>query len=389
MGYADTDDYGLIVNFHSGAESATTEIEVCASCHSRRSPLDADSPIAGSPFADHHVLSLLRDGLYHADGQVDAEVYVYGSFLQSKMFASGVTCTNCHDPHSNDLVADGNAVCTQCHNPQGREDYPSLVPANYDSPEHHRHVMDGEGAQCAACHMPVKSYMIVDPRRDHSFRVPRPDLGEVIGAPDACTSCHVDRTQAWAATQIRNWCPEGRWTSAHYGETLYAGRQNYDLETTERLLTLAHDDKAPGIVRATAVELLGERLDQEIAPGLYPLLEDDDPLVRLAVVNALRFAPDGVRGSIVAPLMTDPIRSVRLAAARNTIDIPIEGLTPEEVEVVDLARADLRATMLGTLDYPETQVQIGGVAMSLRNMPAADAAFAEALSLDPNLVEPG
>lgn len=384
---AEPDDIGLAVTFADLPDRAGTEIEVCASCHSRRSPLDADSPPAGSQFSDHHVLSLLRDGLYHADGQIDAEVYVFGSFLQSKMFASGVTCTNCHDPHSNDLVADGNAVCTQCHNPEGRDDFPSLVLGNYDSTDHHHHPIDSEGAQCVACHMPEKAYMIVDPRRDHSFRVPRPDLGAAIGAPDACTSCHVGQTQTWAAAQVEAWYPDGRWTQPHYGEVLFAGRNDFGAQSTELLLALAEDTQVAGIVRASAIELLGERLDQNIAPRLYPFLEDDDSLVRLATVNALRFAPDGVRGAVIAPMMLDPIRSVRLAAARNTVDIPTDGLSPEEVDVVNVARDDLRTALTATLDYPETQMQIGGIAMTLRSMAAADAAFKEAVSLDPNLID--
>ncbi len=385
--YAETVDFGLAVGFADLPERAGAEIEVCAPCHSRRAPLDADSPTAGSLFADHHVLSLLRDGLYHADGQIDAEVYVYGSFLQSKMYASGVTCTNCHDPHGGELVADGNAVCMQCHNPVGRDDFPSLVLADYDSPDHHHHPIGSEGAQCVACHMPDKAYMIVDPRRDHSFRVPRPDLGEVIGAPDACTSCHAGQTQAWAAAQIATWYPDGQWTQPHYGEVLFAGRTDFGAQTTDLLAALAEDTQAAGIVRASAIELLGERLDQDIAPRLYPFLLDDDSLVRLATVNALRFAPDGVRGAVIAPMMLDPIRSVRVAAARNTVDIPTEGLSAEEVEIVNLARADLRTALSATLDYPETQMQIGGIAMTLRSMAAADAAFKEAVTLDPNLID--
>ena len=55
---------------------------------------------------------------YHPDGQVKEEDYVYGSFVQSRMYQSGVTCSHCHDPHGGQLKASGNAVCTQCHVPQ-------------------------------------------------------------------------------------------------------------------------------------------------------------------------------------------------------------------------------------------------------------------------------
>jgi predicted CXXCH cytochrome family protein len=86
------------------------------------------------------------------------------------MMAKGVTCSNCHEPHGNALVAEGNAVCTQCHNPTGRGDFPSLALKDYDTPAHHHHKQDTAAAQCVNCHMPERAYMMIDKRRDHFFR---------------------------------------------------------------------------------------------------------------------------------------------------------------------------------------------------------------------------
>jgi predicted CXXCH cytochrome family protein len=108
--------------------------------------------------------ALLEPGLYHADGQIDGEVHEYGSFLQSRMHAFGVACSNCHDPHSAKLRAEGNALCAQCH-----------LPEKFDLAAHHHHLPGSTGAQCVDCHMPTKNYMVVDARRDHSIRLPRPD----------------------------------------------------------------------------------------------------------------------------------------------------------------------------------------------------------------------
>jgi predicted CXXCH cytochrome family protein len=378
---------GLAVAFPPGKDGAKAEIAVCAACHSRRAPFGGDTAPPGAPFADHYNLSLLRDGLYHADGQIDDEVYVLGSFLQSKMYAEGVRCSNCHDVHTAELRADGDAICTQCHNPEGRDEFPTLPKAAFDDPEHHHHPPESAGARCVACHMPAKRYMIVDPRRDHSFRVPRPDLGVKIGTPDACTGCHDDKSAAWAAESVEAWYPEGRWRRLHFGEVLHGGRTRSDDATTEALIALAGDGARPAIVRASAIQLLGLRLDQNVGGALAPFLGDGEALVRTAAVDALGAAPRSVRARLVAPSMTDPVRAVRLAAARATVDIPLTGLTAEERQVVERARTDLRSSILALADYPEMQMQIGGLAMTLRNLRAADAAFQEAVRMDPGLID--
>ena len=158
------------------------------------------------PFLDAYLPALLEPGLYHSDGQIDGEVYEYGSFLQSRMHAASVTCSDCHDPHSLKLRAEGNALCAQCH-----------LPERFDLSAHHNHEPGSAGAQCVNCHMPTKTYMVVDARRDHSIRVPRPDLSISLGTPNACTPCHADRPAQWAAEAVAGWYPGGRQTTPHYG----------------------------------------------------------------------------------------------------------------------------------------------------------------------------
>ena len=169
------------------------EIEVCAQCHARRGQI-AEGYEAGKPFLDHYRPALLTSPLYHADGQQRGEVYNWGSFLQSKMYANGVTCSDCHNPHSGKLRAEGNALCATCH-----------VPSKYDTAAHHHHKPASAGAACVACHMPTTTYMVVDPRHDHSLRVPRPDLSVKLGTPNACNGCHTNRDARWAAKQVNQW----------------------------------------------------------------------------------------------------------------------------------------------------------------------------------------
>src|SRR6185436_4864315 len=132
-----------------GQPRTATELETCAPCHSRRHPIRNDHQ-AGERFLDAYVPSLLDEGVYFADGQIQEEDYEYGSFVQSKMHHEGVTCSDCHNPHSLSLPSqDLNSVCARCH---------SL--AKFDVAEHHHHKTSTAGALCVNCHMPTRTYMV-------------------------------------------------------------------------------------------------------------------------------------------------------------------------------------------------------------------------------------
>lgn len=161
------------------------EVETCGLCHARRAEFSEDW-VPGRWLSDTHLVSTLSRGLYHADGQMRDEVYNYGSFKQSKMFAAGVTCSDCHEPHGAKLRAGGDGVCLQCH-----------ASDKYAAVTHHRHAGVEPALGCASCHMPVRIYMVVDQRHDHGFRVPRPDLSAKIGTPNACNDCHETPAYQW------------------------------------------------------------------------------------------------------------------------------------------------------------------------------------------------
>ena len=117
-------------------------------------------------------------------------------------------CSNCHEPHSLSLRAEGNALCTQCHRETAVDRFPMLQPGSYDTPAHHFHEAGSAGSECVNCHMTSRTYMGVDARRDHGFHLPRPDLSEELDLSDACSGCHERRgvespessgVSAWAA----------------------------------------------------------------------------------------------------------------------------------------------------------------------------------------------
>jgi len=345
------------------------EVETCGRCHSRRGKLNEDY-VFGRPLMDTHRPALLEPVLYEADGQFKDEVFEYQSFLQSKMYAAGVTCTDCHNPHRLKTVG-GNATCSRCH-----------LSAKFDSSTHHFHKEGSAGAQCVACHMPTKNYMVVHARHDHSLRVPRPDLTVKIGTPNACTPCHRDKPPQWAADAAAKWWGTKRQSEPHYGEVLDAGRR--DLPGAERALsTLADDPAKPGIVRATAVDLLGAHLGPRSGPTVERALRDNDPLVRMAAVAAVRQADPRVRARLLPPLLSDPVRTVRIDAGRTLVGVPPTLLTEEQQSAARQALNEYVQAQLVDADRAEAHLNLGALYVEMGKTAEAEREYRTALQLSP------
>ncbi|MGA9435882.1 MAG: multiheme c-type cytochrome [Roseobacter sp.] len=372
-------EYALKIDNSAGGEVV---LQQCATCHSRREAHFQGNPVPGTPYGDAYSLALLRPGSYHADGQILDEVYVYGSFLQSKMYAKGVTCSNCHDAHTAELKADGNGVCTQCHSPAGNPSFPTLANKIYDDPSHHFHEVGTEGAQCKSCHMIERVYMGVDGRRDHSFRIPRPDLSVETDSPNSCTDCHADRSSAWAAAAVEEWYPDSVNRGLHYGQTLAAGRRN-PVTAKGSLADLAENRDEPGIVRATALWLLEQAQDPQIATRLEPLLDDPDPVVRAAASGVHASAAPQLRAQRLERALVDPVRTVRIEAAKTLITVPPNSLPPSTVDKLRAAAREWQQGLVNRADFPETHLILGGTALTMRNIPGAQRAFREVVRMDP------
>jgi predicted CXXCH cytochrome family protein len=358
---------------HRTEKLVSMEVETCSACHARRREIAKDWQ-PGTAFLDSYAPALLEPGLYHADGQIDGEVFEYGSFVQSRMYRAGVTCSNCHEPHGVALRAEGNGLCAQCH-----------LPAKFDVAEHHRHQAGSTGAQCINCHMAPKTYMIVDERRDHSFRVPRPDLSMSIGSPNACTQCHSDRPATWAAQSVAGWFPNGRQTKPHFGTALHAGRTG-GAGAERQLDALILDRDQPAIARASALPLLTRYASAASVPAIVAAAADADPLVRAAAARALSAAPPSAAVQAILPLLRDPVRAVRIEAARALSGTAAQAMSAEQRGVLAAAEDELVAAELVNDDRPETHLNLG-LLNTRRARPAeADAAYHTALRLDPNFV---
>jgi Tfp pilus assembly protein PilF len=348
------------------------QIDSCGRCHSRRSTLGDYH--YGADLLDTHRLSLPQSPLYYHDGQVLDEVYVYGSFLQSKMHQAGVVCSNCHEPHSTALRAPGNGVCAQCHMPQ-----------TYDTPQHHRHNNESSGAQCAACHMPETTYMGVDPRRDYSMRVPRPDLSVVMGTPNACNQCHSDKNAEWALDALRGWGVNFRDTATHPARALQAFDQG-DNRAVPALAQLANDSNTAPIWRATAMEALGQVGGRDALQTATTLLYDDDPMLRVSTVNALDFMPLHQRFQLLQPLIDDEVTAVRMAVAVSLAGVPLDQVTPQQAEQLRTLFKGYVDIQKQHADMPSVQLQLGIFYVSRGDLPAAEAAYREALYINPQLI---
>ena len=349
------------------------EVEMCGRCHARRGQF-SDDYVHGQPLGNTHRVALLEDLLYYPDGQIRDEVYEYGSFLQSKMFHRGVTCSDCHDPHSGKLRAPGSLVCLGCH-----------AVHKYATPKHHFHQAGSRGADCVGCHMPTTTYMVVDPRHDHSFRVPRPDLSVTLSVPNACTRCHVGRPAEWAAKQVVAWYGHPPRGYQRYAEALSAA----SIEgpgAADLLQAVARDGDQPAIARASALGRLSPLPGSAALEVVRAGLKDGDPLVRRAAAGALEGADPALRVELLASLLNDPVRAVRMEAARALVGAPRDRLTDPQRTALDRGLGEYVAAEQFNADRPESHLNLGLLYAGQRRFADAEVALRAALEVDQGFV---
>lgn len=353
--------------------SAAAQVEACARCHSRRGPIWSDDG-GGRPLGNSHRLALLEEQLYFADGQIKDEVFEYASYTQSRMHAAGVACTNCHEPHSLKLRAEGNALCASCH-----------PAARYDTPAHHHHPAGSPGASCTSCHMPQRAYMVHDWRADHSIRVPRPDLSVRLGTPNACAGCHAQQGHEWAARALSRWYPESRMRGPHFAEAFHAAATGA-ADGAARLLAVASDPQQPAIVRGSAASRLAGLGAVPPTPELQALLADRQPLVRAASLRFLEVADARTRFEQGWSSLRDSERTVRLEAVRVLAPLLRERLPAAQREELLRGVAEYEASLQVNADLPESHVSQGLLALSMGDGEQAEQAYRTALRLDARFV---
>ncbi|MEO8308463.1 MAG: tetratricopeptide repeat protein [Pseudomonadota bacterium] len=344
------------------------QLQMCLGCHSRRSELQ--HPDVTAAYFDNYSLGPLLEGRYFADGQMHEEVYEAGSFLQSRMHANQVTCTNCHEPHSGHLRASGNGLCLQCHQAQ-----------KFQTREHFFHEPDSPGAQCVNCHMPQHTYMGVDLRRDHSFRVPDPAASLQSGVPDPCMQCHTNRSNQWAADIVAQ--HSGR-RQPYYRHTalLSAARQN-SASIAPDLLAYARDLSQPPILRSIALLESARFPSTQQLDAVSALLVSPDPLLRASAAAALANVGARERLSRLQPLIADPTKSVRMATARELIDIPAAQAPTQLRAALTKLFDEYQQSLLYNADMPESMSDLGLFEAAQGNPGAAEKSLLQARKLAP------
>lgn len=354
----------------SHARDTRIEIDACGRCHGRANRLPEDL-VHGRPLLDSHRPNLLDPDQYWPDGQLLGEVFTWGPFLQSRMQQAGVTCSDCHEPHSLQLRATGNALCTQCHDPQ-----------RFDQPAHSHHAQGGEGSQCIACHMPVTTFMGVDDRHDHAFRIPRPDISVELGTPDACTACHDDRTASWADGQLGQWFPDSRHRGPGFARALHDAHTGAP-GAGDGLLRLIADAAQPAIVRASATRALATLPSSPALDAVVGQLDDRDPLVRLAAVDVLGQHGGRDQWPALAGLLSDPVRAVRIEAVLALAGAGESELDVRQREAFHAALQDTLASLQFNADRVDTVVSLGDLHRRRGHLLEADRAYRRAVALDP------
>jgi predicted CXXCH cytochrome family protein len=345
----------------------SSQLQVCAGCHSRRAEMQ--HPEATASFFDNYSLSPLLEGLYFPDGQMRDEVYETGSFLQSRMHQNHVSCTNCHEPHSSQLRTTGNGLCLQCHQAP-----------KFQTGEHSFHQPDSTGAQCVNCHMPQRTYMGVDVRRDHSFRIPDPVESLNSGTPNACTQCHRNRSDRWAADFMAQ---RGHTEPRYPHAKLLAAARHADASIATDLLAYAGDGSHPPILQSIMLLESGRFPTRRQLDVVSAALQSPDPLVRIGAVAASAPLDSGQRLSLLQPLLQDPVKSVRHVVARQLADIPLTQAPAEARTRLATLFEEYRRTLLHNADMPESMSDLALFHAAQGDAAAAEQALLQARALAP------
>jgi predicted CXXCH cytochrome family protein len=348
------------------------EVETCGLCHGRSGEFSEDW-VPGHWLSDTHAVSLLSRGLYQVDGQMLDEVYNYGPFKQSKMFAAGVTCSDCHEPHGAKLRVSGDGLCLQCH------------AEKYAAATHHHHEAANPTVSCASCHMPRRTYMVVDIRHDHSFRIPRPDVSAKLHTSNACNDCHADKSPEWATSAIERWHGPKREGFQHYAEAFDAAWTG-KVDAAARLAEVAKDGNTSAFVRASALTELASRISPANIDLARSGLSDPDPMVRIAALDTFQSVPAAQIWQLVSPLLSDPVRGVRIAATFLLAGAPLASIPAADRERFEQATAEFIAAQRLNADRPEARAMLGSFDAKRRLLADAESEFKAALALNPQYI---
>ncbi len=349
---------------------ASDQVLTCAQCHSRHVQISEADPIATGNFGDRYRLTLVDQTHYYPDGQVFDENYVYGSFLQSKMNANGVVCSNCHDPHTAELVMPIEQVCTQCHQPE-----------SYAVESHHHHPLDSAGAQCVNCHMPETTYMQIDDRRDHRWHLPKPAVSQQLGTPDVCLSCHTSKGSDWSTKHTKVWSMgKAPADDQPFAPVFAASNQGYR-EAASALSHIAQSASHADIIRASATARLAPFGDTNTLIAVARGAKSPNELIRLAAAQGAANLPIAERWRVLSPLLSDEVLAVRAEAVSSLMPQWVE-FSRQQQEKIQPVLDEYLETQAFNADRGFSHVNRGNMLMYQGDFTAAKKAYLEGIRIE-------
>ncbi|MCK5824817.1 MAG: tetratricopeptide repeat protein [Ichthyobacteriaceae bacterium] len=373
--------FGLKNETHLGRDGI---IDQCAYCHARRTSF-GDNKHEGDNMLNHMFPHLINNEYYHSDGQILEEDYVYTSFAQTKMYQNHVKCTDCHNAHSLKTKKKGDALCYQCHEPELYEEkhhFHKSVGGKGKMTENGFYENErGDGTQCVDCHMTGAKFMGVDYRRDHSFRIPRPDLSIKNGTPNACNQCHKEKSNEWSVEWIEKWYGKKGYPDHEYLQTFADAREG-KVSSVDGLKLLLKQEYLNPMLKATAIEYLATFNNNLINNEIKDLINDKDPLVRHSAIS--NFSTNNVEEFISAiyPSLHDSIKAVRIIAIRKLLDAPKEALPKKDEAYFNKIVDEYIETMKYSLDFAESAHNLGSVYDKLGDKKTAIKYYKDALLID-------
>ena len=406
--------------------------DTCAYCHGNKRNLYVGFR-AGDRYEDYALPFLISEpipatdlqGEFWPDGRPNRFNRPQALTLSGCFKAGDVTCTSCHVAHGSsnpfslkvDITkgASGDTLCTQCHT--------SFKAAAVT--RHTFHNAASEGSRCISCHMSDVNWRLLIRRRDHTFQAPVPEITAAFGVPNACTTCHDNRSPEWAARQMDQWWGDGgrRKAAASIADTMYRAGSG-DATVLPALARLAIDRSNGLLIRASAVEFIEQLASGtagaasadaqsqtsfgygvktapiKVAPkrvqltpsqinALIGAASDPEPTVRAQAINAMLATGDHQR--VVTPIiarLVDPARVVRARAAEALLAMGIATLPGAAGAALARAQDDFAQALR---DFPESALNhtsLGWLESERQRPLQAHVALDAAIHLDPKAARP-
>jgi Flp pilus assembly protein TadD len=352
---------------------------MCAPCHAKMSPVTMNFA-PGERYFDHFDLVAFENADFYPDGRDLGENYTYTQWRLNPCAKSGkLDCLHCHTSSGRYRFKDAaraNDACLPCHEERVK-----------NAPAHTHHEAGTPGNQCISCHMPMTEFARMR-RSDHSMRPPTPATTLEYKSPNACNLCHTNQDAAWSDKFVREWRKRDYQKPVLERAALIAAARKGDWTRLPEMRAYLSGPDREEIQTVSLVRLLANCPAEEKWPVLRKLADDASPLVRASAVEALGERLDRANTDVLLKATGDDYRLVRVRAAAALAAIPEERLPEEPRRRVRDALAELMDSMKSRPDDMNSHYNLGNFHMARSQMPEAVAEFETATRLQPEALPP-